>query len=305
MSLTQFLRKKLHDPNQLSLLLDLFTLEKPEPVTATSPAAPSLSAPAQSSPVIETARPTTPTPLASGFRRLKLPPHVLDYRLQRSKRRTIGFQVSEEGLRVTAPRWVTVVEIEAAIAEKQQWIFNKLNEQRERSVRRLQPPMQWRDGATLPYLGMDVTLRLDESGNVGIRFNAESRELFVSLPASAGEQQLKDRVLGWLQGQAKLLFAERLEIYADKLAVRFQRFALSSATTQWGSCTADGRIRLNWRLMHFALPNIDYVIAHELSHLREMNHGPEFWATVQSVLPEFEAARKALKNYAPESLPIF
>lgn len=305
MSLTQFLRKKLHDPNQLSLLLDLFTLEKPEPVTAASPAAPALSAPEQSSSVIETARPNTPTPLASGFRRLKLPPHVLDYRLLRSKRRTIGFQVSEEGLRVTAPRWVTVVEIEAAIAEKQQWIFNKLNEQRERSVRRLQPPMQWRDGAILPYLGMDVTLRLDESGNTGIRFDAESRELFISLPASASEQQLKDRVLGWLQGQAKQLFAERLDIYADKLGVRFQRFALSSASTQWGSCTADGRIRLNWRLMHFALPNIDYVIAHELSHLREMNHGPEFWATVQSVLPEFEAARKALKNYAPESLPIF
>lgn len=305
MSLTQFLRKKLHDPNQLSLLLDLFTLEKPEPAAATSPAATNAAVPEQSAAVMETASPAMPAPLASGFRRLKLNPHVLDYRLLRSKRRTIGFQVSEEGLRVTAPRWVTVAEIEAAIAEKQQWIFNKLNEQRERSVRRLQPPMQWRDGATLPYLGMDITLRLDESGHAGIRFDADSRELFVSLPASASEQQLKDRVLGWLQGQAKQLFAERLAIYAEKLGVQYQRFALSSATTQWGSCTADGRIRLNWRLMHFALPNIDYVIAHELSHLREMNHGPEFWATVQSVLPEFEAARKALKNYEPESLPVF
>jgi predicted metal-dependent hydrolase len=112
-------------------------------------------------------------------------------------------------------------------------------------------------------------------------------------------------VQGWLQSEAKRLFAERLEIYAAKLGVSYQRFSLSSASTQWGSCTADGRIRLNWRLVHFALPNIDYVVAHELSHLREMNHGPQFWATVQSVLPEFESARKALREQERENLPNF
>jgi predicted metal-dependent hydrolase len=80
---------------------------------------------------------------------------------------------------------------------------------------------------------------------------------------------------------------------------------LSSAITQWGSCTVGGKIRLNWRLIHFALPMIDYVIAHELSHLREMNHGPRFWATVQSIFPEFEAAKKVLRDSGPETLPAF
>ncbi len=308
MSLTRFLRKKLHDPNQLSLLLDIFAHEiAPAPLLVPSdiPAAPAQALPQLTPATANSAATVVSNGLAAGFRRLKLPPHVLDYRLQRSKRRTIGFQVSEDGLRVTAPRWVSVADIEAAITEKQQWIFDKLNEQRERSVRRLKPAMQWRDGATFPYLGAEITLRLDESGNVGVRFDAVARELFISLPAWAGEQQLKDRVLGWLQGQARQLFAERLDFYAARLGVQYQRFALSSAATQWGSCTADGRIRLNWRLMHFALPNIDYVIAHELSHLREMNHGPQFWATVQSVLPEFESARKTLKDHEPESLPAF
>jgi predicted metal-dependent hydrolase len=108
-----------------------------------------------------------------------------------------------------------------------------------------------------------------------------------------------------LQGEAKRVFAERLAIYSEKLGVQYSSFALSSASTQWGSCTADGRIRLNWRLMHFALPNIDYVVAHELSHLREMNHGPQFWTTVQSVLPEFEIARKALRDHESHQLPEF
>ncbi len=283
MPLKHLFRKKAPDPNQLTLD-DLFG-------TAADAAPPASTVP--------------DTPVPPGHRRLRLDHLSLDYRLLRSKRKTIGFLIDDDGLRVTAPRWVTVADIEAAIAGKQQWIFRKMNEQRERSVRRLQPPMEWRDGATLPYLGIEITVRVAEGSNAGVRFDEAARELHVSLPASASEQQLKDRVQGWLQSEAKRVFAERLAIFAEKLGVSFARFALSSASTQWGSCTADGRIRLNWRLMHFALPNIDYVVAHELSHLREMNHGPQFWATVQSVLPEFESARKALRDHEPESLPKF
>lgn len=283
MSLKQLFRKKAVDPNQLTLD-ELFG----EP--SASQAAPS----------------TVPDlPIPPGHRRLRLGELNLDYRLLRSKRKTIGFLIDDDGLRVTAPRWVTMAEIEMAITSKQQWVFRKINEHRERSLRRLQPPMEWRDGATLPYLGSDITVRVADAGNTGVRFDEAARELHVSLPASASEQQLKDRVQGWLQSEARRVFAERLALYADKLGVSFKSFTLSSAATQWGSCTADGRIRLNWRLMHFALPNIDYVVAHELSHLREMNHGPQFWATVQSVFPEFETARKALRDHEPELLPKF
>lgn len=284
MSLKQLFKKKHVDPDQLSLE-DLFGETPGQDVPPS----------------------TVPdTPIPPGHRRIRLDALALDYRLLRSKRKTIGFLIDDDGLRVTAPRWVTVAEIEAAIESKQQWIFRKINEQRDRSVRRLQPPMEWRDGATLPYLGEDITLRVSDTGtSASVRFDDEVRELHVSLPASASEQQLKDRVQGWLQTEAKRLFAERLAVYAEKLGVTYKSFTLSSAATQWGSCTADGRIKLNWRLMHFALPNIDYVVAHELSHLREMNHGPNFWATVQSALPEFEQARKTLRNHEPDSLPKF
>ncbi len=231
--------------------------------------------------------------------------HLLEYRLVRSKRRSIGFLIDEDGLRITAPKWVTIAEIENAIREKQRWIFTKLSERRERSARRLQPHMQWCDGATLPYLGNDVTLRILASQAAGINYDTETRELTVSLPPDAGEQQLKDRVQGWLQLEAKRIFAERLPVYAEKLGVTYQSFSLSSATTQWGACTVEGRIRLNWRLIHFALPMIDYVIAHELSHLREMNHSPRFWATVQSIFPEFEMAKRVLRQSGPDTLPIF
>ena len=140
-------------------------------------------------------------------------------------------------------------------------------------------------------------------------YNAESTTLTiyveVGLTPDANEAELKRRVKRWLQDQAQTLFAARLSIYAQALGVQYQGFKLSSAKTQWGSCTADGRIRLNWRLMHFSLPLIDYVIAHELAHRKEMNHGPRFWAAVRSVFPEFEAARKELRSHPPERLPVF
>jgi predicted metal-dependent hydrolase len=248
-----------------------------------------------------------PTSQASSAnkRRLQIREHILEYRLQRSKRRSIGFLIDDDGLRIIAPRWVTIAEIENAIHDKQRWILSKLNERRERSARRLQPQMQWIDGATLPYLGGDITLRVITAQAAGIAFNPATRELAVSLPPDATEQQLKDRVQGWLQLEAKRVFGERLPVYAEKLGVSYRSFALSSATTQWGSCTADGKIRLNWRLIHFALPLIDYVVAHELSHLREMNHSPRFWATVQSIFPEFEAAKRALRDSGTDLLPAF
>lgn len=299
----KLLRHTSPDPQQLALQLDFFSSDFSSQPRIDHPA-PKLS-PGSLLPNTPVPKAEVPTPIPNGKRRVQVAEHALDYTLVRSKRRSIGFMIDDDGLRITAPKWVTLTEIENAIIEKQRWIFTKLNERRERSARRLQPQMEWRDGATLPYLGSDITLRIMATQSAGILHTAESKELTVCLPADAAEQQLKDRVQGWLQLEAKRIFAERLPIYAEKLGVSYQSFALSSAMTQWGSCTADGKIRLNWRLVHFALPLIDYVIAHELSHLREMNHGPQFWATVQSVFPEFAAAKKALRDHAPETLPIF
>lgn len=303
------------DPQQLALQLDFFsaeTLRQPgntPPEQKPVPGSPSQPArePVWREPLELQPHPGTPSSQVPAHpkRHVRVGAHVLEYRLLRSKRRSIGFLIDEDGLRITAPKWVPLAEIESAIHEKQRWILAKLGERRERSARRLQPHMQWRDGAMLPYFGEQITLRIIAAQAAGIAYDAGGRALTVSLPPDATEQQLKDRVQGWLQGEAKRIFAERLPVYATRLGVAYRSFALSSATTQWGSCTADGRIRLNWRLIHFALPMIDYVIAHELSHLREMNHSPRFWATVQSIFPEFEAAKRALRERGPETLPVF
>jgi predicted metal-dependent hydrolase len=248
-------------------------------------------------------KPDTPrAPDGTKLRSLTLGAQTLHYQLKRSSRRSIGFAIDSSGLMITAPRWVTLADIETAITEKQRWIFSKLIEWQTRVEQRALPQVDWKDGAQVQYLGQPVRVMLGAPQGT-LAFDATQAALALPLPLQADPQQIKDRVQGWLQGEAKRLFGERLAIYAEKLGVNYRAYALSSAATRWGSCSSDGKIRLNWRLIHFPLSIIDYVVAHELAHLREMNHSPRFWETVESIFPEFREARQTLKHHPPELLP--
>jgi predicted metal-dependent hydrolase len=223
------------------------------------------------------------------------------YQLRRARRRSIGFVVGADGLAVSAPRWVGQGDIDAALREKAGWILRKLSEQRERGMRLEAARVEWRDGTSLPFLGDTVILVLDPRC-AGAVLNADAQALpgvprltlHLGLPQSAEPAQIRDVVHSWLQRQARRIFEERCAHFAQRLGVRMKRLTLSSAQTRWGSASADGSIRLNWRLVHFGLPVIDYVVAHELAHLREMNHSPAFWEVVKSVVPDFAEARGRL-----------
>ena len=227
--------------------------------------------------------------------------HRVAYALRRSRRRSIGFVIGAEGLAVSAPRWVGLAEIESALREKSAWILRKLHEQRERARRLDEARVDWRDGTVLPFLGEPVTVLLD-SQTTGAVLHSDTRRLHLGLPCTATREQIRDAVQSWLQRQARRLFEERCVLFCARLGVRMKRLSLSSAATRWGSASANGAIRLNWRLVHFALPVIDYVVTHELAHLREMNHSAAFWDVVRSALPEYETARGALRH---EVLPVF
>ena len=122
------------------------------------------------------------------------------------------------------------------------------------------------------------------------------RVLRLALAGNAGSTQVRDAAQAWLMRQARRIFTERLDHFAPRLGVRWNKLSLSNAATRWGSASIDGSVRLNWRLIHFALPTIDYVVAHELAHLRHMDHSPRFWDVVRSVLPDYEQARGSLKD---------
>ncbi|HXE21158.1 MAG TPA: SprT family zinc-dependent metalloprotease [Rhodoferax sp.] len=232
---------------------------------------------------------------------------LVAYEFRRGKRRSIGFSVGSEGLVVSAPRWVPIAEVQAALHEKSAWVLQKLEQARQHQKRLESNRIEWRDGATLPFLGGSVVVVLDPRHafkGAGAVLHADAHSdvaaLHVGLPSGATPAQIRDAVQAWLMRQARRLFTERLNHFAPRLNVQWRRLALSSAGTRWGSAGPDGSIRLNWRLVHFRLPVIDYVVAHELSHLRVMNHSPLFWDTVRTVVPDYAELRGQLKD---EALP--
>ena len=230
------------------------------------------------------------------------------YAFRRAKRRTIGMVIGPDGLEVRAPRWVTLGEVESTLHEKADWIVRKLVEMQEQQRRLGEARIQWCDGVVLRYLGASLQVVLDSSaalkknsaqletsGNV----DPKAKTLYVlriGLPTNASPEQIRDATQAWLMRRAKELFAERLNHFAPQLGVAWKRLSLSSASTRWGTASADGAIRLNWRLIHHKLEVIDYVVAHELSHLRVMDHSPQFWDTVKSVMPDYPARRRVLRD---------
>lgn len=232
-------------------------------------------------------------------RKASLGTAVVAYLFTRAKRRTIGFVIGPDGLAVRAPKWTPMFEVEAALQEKAQWIVRKLAETQERHARREEARIDWRDGVSFPYLGGTLTVALDPShGFVAAGAQLDGDVLRVGLPKSATPQQLRDAVQAWLMRQAQATFKQRLDHFAPLLQVQWRKLSLSNAGTRWGSARIDGSIRLNWRLIHFRPPVIDYVVAHELSHLRVMDHSAQFWDTVRTVVPDYASLRGQLKDDA-------
>ena len=230
---------------------------------------------------------------------------LVAFEFKRGKRRTIGFSIGPLGLAVRAPSWVPLRDVDAALQDKSDWIVRKLGESVARVQQQNAQRMVWCDGTTFPLWGATVTVALDPQqirpprsvAAAVLQVNAETsaRTLRLALPPGATPAHIRAAVQAWLMRQARQHFTERLDHFAALLQVQWRSLSLSNAKTRWGSARVDGSIRLNWRLVHFNLAVVDYVVAHELSHLREMNHSPRFWDTVRSVMPDYATLRVQLK----------
>ncbi len=239
---------------------------------------------------------------------------IVAYEFQRGKRRTIGFSVGSDGLSVRAPRWVSMAEVDKALQEKSAWILKKLDESRLRQHKMESSRIAWKDGTLVPFLGEQVIVVIDPrhayassaDGSAQLQSDDQAATLalpgvprltlHIGLPHDASPERIRDAVQAWLMRQAKRIFEERLNHFAPQLKVHWTKMSLSNAGTRWGSATSDGRIRLNWRLIHLRMAVIDYVVVHELSHLRVMDHSPRFWNTVESIMPDYAALRGQLKS---------
>ena len=220
----------------------------------------------------------------------------VDLVLRRSARRSFALQVDHRGARVAVPLRTPLGEVERFVHSHGRWLLDRLQ---SRAAAPPAPVLDVVDGATLPLFGRALTLRLRE-GRI-TRWHPlidDHEELLLPTavdPLRALLRALQARALAWYRG--------RVEEYCHRLGLPVPTVRLSNARTRWGSCSSRSGIRLHWRLVHLPPALIDYVVAHEVAHLVEMNHSPRFWAVVERLYPDWRSARAALRQ-ASATLPV-
>ena len=226
------------------------------------------------------------------------------YRLIRRQRQHIGLRVNAEGLVVIAAPLVPLTAIEAALMANQAWILQQLHQHQTTAPL---PELLVRDGLEFPLLGQTCRLRILPSQQrraCQVVWQPDLRQLTLIAAPQLSAQALLKHFLRAVQTQALAILQQRLDLYGQKMGLLpLPPLSLTAAKTRWGSCSTRG-IRLHWQLIHSSLELLDYVVVHELAHLREMNHSPKFWAIVAEFYPTWRKARLALRDIAGK-LPRF
>ncbi len=207
----------------------------------------------------------------------------------RSKRKTIALVIQPNGeLLVRAPQRATKKQINEMVDEHVDWIVKK--QAKARAAQKANAPRQFIEGEKFPFLGAFYSLQLVKNDQPRLDLNGD----FQLAQSELGQaEQIFEQ---WYQGQARQVFMDRVEFYAGEYGFDYTKLRLSSARTRWGSCSSKGTLSLTWRLVMAPLKIVDYVVVHELSHLREHNHSSKFWAQVGAILPDYKTRRKWLKE---------
>ncbi len=233
-----------------------------------------------------------PHPEAALLRHALLGGRAVEYRFQRRRRRTIAIKVSEHGLAVSAPLRAPWREVEGFLHEKARWILRKLDERAAADAPRT---IFGEHGETLPLHGHEVVIVVSQAKPA---VNLVGTDLHISLPEPERRGAVRSLLLRWLKARALEALTPRVAHYAARVSLPAPPLALSNARTQWGVCMASGRIRLSWRLVHFDPELADYVVAHEIAHLVELNHSERFWALVEWLYPHWREARERIERGA-------
>lgn len=219
---------------------------------------------------------------------------TIAYQLDLRVRRTIGLKITAEGLVVHAPKRISTSQLQQVLQEKSSWIQQKLALREANQV----APMQWLDGEPLLFMGQDIVLTLI-AHPTSKAVTLEGDKLLVRSPYINNPDWVARKVLQWYAQQALPDFKRRVELVAAQMGEKITSVALSNAKSRWGSCNSRKQIRLNWRLIQAPPHVIQYVVCHEMAHLKEMNHSARFYAVQASLFPQYKHAEKALKALSP------
>ena len=212
-------------------------------------------------------------------------PNGIAYMIKRTMRKTVMLRITKDAtLEVVAPLRMKPAVIEQFVLEKKEWVQKNIAKQQQVMAERAAYGLE-----EIFFLGKAYIVKPHEGKKVLLLDDAL---LVLNLPL----EERRKKVLQWYKGQAKQILPRRAAVFAEKMGAAYQAIKITSAKTRWGSCTGKGNINFSWRLMAAPADAIDYVVIHELAHLRHMDHSEAFWGEVETYCKNYKAMKTLLKD---------
>ena len=227
---------------------------------------------------------------------------TIAYTLRRSRRRkkTIGITLDHGGVFVAVPIRTSREQIREAVLKRAGWILRKSADQAVQPRRK-----EFVGGETLPYLGTEIALFVEHANIRRPTIALEDCGFRVAVPAALGrdgEERHKAvhlAVVGWYRARAAERLDREVERWARAMSLNPTRVLIRDQRRRWGSCSHDGTLRFNWRIVMAPPAIIDYLVVHELLHLRIKNHSASYWAEFARLMPDCKARRRLLRGMGP------
>ena len=224
-----------------------------------------------------------------------------EYTLLRSKkrRRSLALAVEPENQIIIRAPWRTSLnEAEAFLHKNHAWILKHHAFLKERP--QAKSIHQWEDGELIPYLGKFYPLHIIDESFGKARVHLHDDRIVLHLPLVTDDtlkaSLIEKTMIQWYKTRTREIVESRIHDWAEKLGVRFNQLIISSPHKRWGSCNWRNDIRINWRVVLTPIEAIDYLIAHELSHVKHKNHSERFWRLLGSVMPDHEERQQILRK---------
>jgi predicted metal-dependent hydrolase len=232
---------------------------------------------------------------------IKLGTTLIPYEERKSSRiRRISLRVTPDKVKVSAPARSSKREIESFIYKNQDWILENWLKLQETVV--IPNRKHYETGVTVPYLGKDLEIRIQEISQkmVSARYERERGILSIGIPTGIFGESKQEAIQGilekWYKEEARSIYLEKLDFWSKQMGVKYNQFRLKEQKTRWGSCSSLGNINLNWRAIMAPESVVDYLVIHELAHLKYMDHSLKFWEFVARFCPEHVNHRKWLRK---------
>lgn len=213
--------------------------------------------------------------------------------IRTSRRKSASIYLDGEGIKVRVPEGISDSYVQDLIVRKSPWIKRKL---REAGLATPPRPREFVSGETFPYLGKNYRLKVLEGDTSSVKLQGGYLEAIVSGSLGRKEEQVRSLLVQWYQTHARERLREKTRRYAKILQVEPGSVSVKDYKSRWGSCSIKGDISYNWRIVIAPHRIVDYVVVHELCHILEHNHSPDYWRHVGRVIPDFKECRQWLKQ---------